>query len=113
MMAGYGNRIGRKEAQGMQELVDQYIREMKLAAGLGRQHVYDAWMKVSGASGYTVDLAFRNGVLVCTLSSSVVRNRLYLRKSELLRLLNECLADDPVLSGGDRKGTVVNDLILR
>ena len=34
-----GNRIGRKDAQGMQELVSQYIREMKLASGYNRQRV--------------------------------------------------------------------------
>ena len=113
MMAGNGNRIGRKDAQGMEELISQYIREMKLAAGLGRQHVYDAWMWVSGASAYTVDLTFRNGVLYCTLSSSVVRNRLYFRKAELLRMLNECLEKDPVMMSGDNPGTMVRDLILR
>lgn len=112
-MSGNGNRISRKEAQGMEELISQYIREMKLAAGLGRQHVYDAWMQVSGASAYTVDLTFRNGVLYCTLSSSVVRNRLYFRKTELLRLLNECLKNDPVHVSGGNSGPIVRDLILR
>ena len=43
-MAGQGNRIGRKEAQGMTELVAQYIREMKLASGFNCQRVFEHGM---------------------------------------------------------------------
>ena len=48
-MAGGGNRIGRKDALGMQELISQYIREMKLASGFNRQRIFEAWDVVSGA----------------------------------------------------------------
>ena len=33
------NGIRRKDAVGMQELVSQYIREMKIASGINRQRV--------------------------------------------------------------------------
>ena len=61
-MAG-GNRIGRKDAQGMEELIGQYIREMKLASGFNRQRVFEAWDAVSGASRYTIGRFFRDGML--------------------------------------------------
>ena len=35
-MAGSGNRIGRKEAVGMENLVSQFIREMKLESGINQ-----------------------------------------------------------------------------
>ena len=43
------NGIRRKDAVGMQELISQYIREMKIASGINRQRVTEAWEKVSGA----------------------------------------------------------------
>ena len=49
-MASDGNRIGRKQAQGMTELVLQYIREMKLTTGFNTHRIFEAWDAVSGAS---------------------------------------------------------------
>lgn len=42
-------RIHRKEAVSMDELVKQYIRSMKLAAGLNTQRIFAAWDACSGA----------------------------------------------------------------
>lgn len=108
-----GNRIGRKEAQGMQELISQYIREMKLASGFNRQRVFEAWAEVSGASRYTVDMFFRDGNLYCTISSSVVRNQLYFQRDMLVRKMNEYLDRDDMLVRDAGGGPVVNNLILK
>ena len=108
-----GNRIGRKDAQGMQELVSQYIREMKLASGYNRQRVFEAWSHVSGASRYTADMLFRNGMLYCTISSSVVRNQLYFQRDVLVRKMNEYLDNDELLVRDAKAGPVVRELILR
>lgn len=112
-MAGKGNRIARKEAQGMMELVAQYIREMKLTSGFCSQRVFEAWDVVSGVSAYTVDRYFRNGTLYCTIGSSVVRNQLYFQKDALLQKMNEYLAEDELLSGGGYDGVLIRNLILR
>lgn len=108
-----GNRIGRKDAQGMQELVSQYIREMKLASGYNRQRVFEAWSHVSGASRYTADMSFRNGMLYCTISSSVVRNQLYFQRDVLVRKMNEYLDNDELLVRDPKSGPVIRELILR
>lgn len=112
-MAGQGNRIGRKEAQGMTELVAQYIREMKLASGFNCQRVFEAWDAVSGASAYTVGRFFRNGMLYCTISSSVVRNQLYFQKDILLEKMNEYLDKDELLVRDNLSGPFVKNLIFR
>lgn len=112
-MAGQGNRIGRKEAQGMTELVAQYIREMKLASGFNCQRVFEAWNVVSGASAYTVGRFFRDGMLYCTISSSVVRNQLYFQKDILLKKMNEYLDKDELLVRDNLSGPVIKNLILR
>lgn len=106
------NGLRRQEAVGMEELVGQFIRDMKLSAGLGKQKAGEAWAKVSGAGRYTLDVNFDKGVMVCVISSSVVRNQLYFQRDRLLRSLNEYLASDELLgtSSGDN---VVKTLILR
>ena len=106
------NGLRRQEAVGMEELVSQFIREMKLGAGLDRQRVCDAWGKVSGAGRYTLDVTFDKGVMVCVISSSVVRNRLYLQRDSLVKSLNEYLASDALFADRDGK-VVVRNLILR
>ena len=111
-MAG-GNRIGRKDAQGMEELVGQYIREMKLASGFNRQRVFEAWDVVSGASRYTIGRFFRDGMLYCTISSSVVRNQLYFQRDVLLQQINEYLDKDGMLVRDRKDGPLVRNLILK
>ena len=112
-MAGGGNRIGRKDAQGMHELIAQYIREMKLATGFNRQRVFEAWDEVSGASRYTIDRFFRDGMLYCTISSSVVRNQLYFQRDVLVQKMNEYLEKDDMLVRDSKSGPVIKNLILR
>lgn len=111
-MAG-GNRIGRKDAQGMEELIGQYIREMKLASGFNRQRVFEAWDAVSGASRYTIGRVFRDGMLYCTISSSVVRNQLYFQRDVLLQQINEYLDKDNMLVRDRKDDPMVRNLILK
>jgi len=101
---GRNNPLRKQEAVGMEELVNQFIREMKLASGLNRQRVSDAWNAVSGAGRYTLGVTFERGTLVCSISSSVVRNQLYLQRESLIAGLNEMLKADEI---------VVKNLILK
>ena len=109
-MAG-GNRIGRKDAQGMEELIRLYIREMKLSSGFNRQRVFEAWDAVSGASRYTIDRFFRDGMLYCTISSSVVRNQLYFQRDALVEKMNGFLEKDPLFIKG--AGPAVKNIVLK
>ena len=106
------NSLRRQEAVRMEELVIQFIRDMKLSSGLGKQRACEAWAKVSGAGRYTLDVSFDKGVMVCVISSSVVRNQLYFQRDRLLKSLNEHLASDELLAGSV-SGDVVKTLILR
>lgn len=108
-----GSRIGRKDAQGMHELIGQYIREMKLASGFNRQRIFEAWDAVSGASRYTVGRFFKDGMLYCTISSSVVRNQLYFQRDVLVRKMNEYLEKDDMLLRDAKDEPFVKNLILK
>ncbi len=109
---GRKNGLRRQEAVGMDELVDQLVREMKLASGLKRQRAEEAWTAVSGAGGYTLAVTLNRGVMTCTLSSSVVRNQLYLQREYLLKSLNDALMkDDLFMNNGQFEK--INTLILK
>lgn len=106
------NGLRRREAVGMDELVENFIKEMKLASGLNRQRAIAAWYAVSGAQRYTVDVYVRNRVLFCTLGSSVARNQLYFQKEVLLKQINEYLeADDMYVKEDDEP--CIKELVLR
>ena len=107
------NGIRRKDAVGMQELVSQYIREMKIASGINRQRVTEAWEKVSGASRYTLDVTYDKGVVYCSLSSSVVRNQLYFQRDIILQKMNEFLAHDELFVHDGKGGPAVKTLVLK
>ncbi len=106
------NALRRRDAVGMDELVESFIKEMKLTSGINRQRVIAAWNTVSGAEKYTVDVFVKNKVMYCTLGSSLVRNQLYFQKDVLLGQINECLdSDDMYVKEGD--SPYIKELILR
>lgn len=116
MMAydGRANKMRRQEAVGMEELVKEFIREMRLSAGLNRQKIEEAWNEVSGASRYTLGVNFAEGTLYCTLSSSIVRNQLYFQKDFILQGINEYLKKDKLfIWDWEKKGDCVKTLVLR
>lgn len=107
------NRLARKEARSMDELIRQYINEMKLTAGLNRQRIFEAWNTVSGASAYTVRMYLKSGILYCSISSSVVRNRLYFQRDIILREMNEFLANDELFVKDTGKDEFVKGIVLK
>ena len=96
----------------MDQLVQQYIKSMKLAAGLNTQRIFAAWDSVSGASHYTIKRFFRDGKLYITLSSSVICSQLSMQKDVLLRKVNNALAGDDLYIGNAVDGPV-KELILK
>ena len=96
----------------MEELIGQYIREMKLSAGFNRQRIFEAWDAVSGASRYTLDRFYRDGMLYCTISSSVVRNQLYFQRDVLVQKMNEYLEKDEMLVRDGKDEPIIKNLIL-
>lgn len=106
-------RLSRKNAMPMEEVIKEYIRSMKIASGLNEQLVYDAWDTVSGAAGHTVSRFYRNGTLYCSLSSSVLRSRLYPRLGELVEKINGMLLEDELFVRDDPKTGTVRKIVLQ
>ena len=106
-------RIHRKEPMGMDALVKEHIKSMKLSAGLNTQRIFAAWDACSGAAPFTLKRFFRGGKLYITLSSSVIRNQLYFQKAELMEKMNAFLSKDELFTQDDRTVSFIEELILR
>ena len=105
--------IRRKEALSMEEVVDEFIKSMKLASGLNTRRVFAAWDECSGAAPFTLKRYFRGGTLYITVSSSVVRNQLYFQKEALIEKMNARLSQDNLFTPDNKTVGFVRDLVLR
>lgn len=114
-MKDLGNYIvmKRREPQTIDKLIEECIRDMKLEVGLNDMRIFAAWDKVSGAAEYTMDKYFRNGTLCCSISSSVVRSMLTVRREQLLRQINAELRNEAGTISGRGKVLEVKRLVLR
>ena len=111
-----GRRLGginRKDPVAMEELVQMFIRSMKLSAGLNTRRIFEAWDQASGASRYTLRRYFRDGKLHITLNSSMVRSQLGFQKTELVDRINEILREDELFQQDDPQVKFVEELILK
>ena len=109
----YENKIRRKEAVGMDELVTQFIREMRLSSGINQQRVNEAWNVVSGASRYTLSVSYVGAIVYVALNSSMARNQLFYQREVLMKKMNEFLAADNLFVGDSKGGPAVKNLILK
>lgn len=89
-------RMERKEAIGMDQLIEDYIKEMRLASGIGRIRVFSAWDQASGAGAYTIGKYLKDNVLYCNISSSALRQQLYFQRAEILQNMNEILKEEGI-----------------
>ena len=71
-------------------MILQYLRENGLETPLNEHRIIRAWGEVLGPSisSYTKDLRIYNQVLFATITSSVVRNELMMRRTDLVKRLN-------------------------
>lgn len=106
-------QIHRKEAIGMDKVVEEFIKSMKITAGLNTQRIFAAWDACSGAGPFTLRRFFRGGRLYITLGSSVIRNQLYFQKAELIEKMNAYLSKDELFTADNRTVSFIQELILR
>ena len=85
-------------------IIEEFIKEERLEEGLNRTRLFRAWDNVVGENGAraTSNKFFREGVLYCTINSSIMRTQMYYNRENIIAQLNKML-----------NGTVVNKLILK
>ena len=97
----------------METIVQQYIKSMKIAAGLNTQRIFAAWDACSGAGPFTLKRFFRGGKLYISLNSSVLRNQLYFQRDVLVEKMNAFLSEDALFTADNKTVNFVQELILR
>jgi len=108
-----GSGLARKKALDMSQVIEMYIKSMKLSSGLNTRRIFEAWDKASGASRYTIRRYFRDGKLYVTLNSSMVRSHLSFQKEPLVAAINQILAQDELFIKDDPKVRFVEEIILK
>ena len=102
----------RKEPSSMEELMPQLLKVMRLSSGMNDNIIMSAWDKVTGAAPYTLSKYVKNGVLYCTISSSVVRNQLFFNRDAIIEEINRVVTSDPLYSNTGCAAPV-KSLVLR
>lgn len=104
--------LEKKEAASLDSIIPTFLKASGLMPDYNNHMILLAWDKVTGASQYTISKYVKDGVLVCSISSSVVRNQLFFQKDAIVDAINKELANSDVLQAA--KGIkFLNTLILR
>lgn len=107
------NRIVKKDPSPIGDILKQMIASSGLGISHNTRRIYAAWDAASGAGNYTIRRFFRDGKLYITLSSSVIRSQLSVRKAFLLEKVNDILSQDALIINNGTYPTEVKELILK
>ena len=81
------------------EVLDEWLSRCPgIARKIAEAKIPDLWPQVVGAvvAGYTLSLEIERGILYVKMSSSVVRNELFMRRDTLRDAINAALGADVV-----------------
>lgn len=81
----------RSNTQSLSEVLKEYIKQNRLDKRLKEVDIVQGWEDLLGKTiaGYTRNIYIRNGILYVEISSSVVKNELFMMREELCRRINE------------------------
>ena len=90
----------RSNTQSMGEAIRAFLKESKLEKPLKERQLVSSWESLLGRSvaRATREIYIKDGKLYVALTSSVIRNELYMLQDEIIRRLNEA-AGEELLSG--------------
>ncbi|MDD2583764.1 MAG: DUF721 domain-containing protein [Bacteroidales bacterium] len=80
------------------EVFKDYLKETGLEQGVLRMDVFKAWDSVVGEKfkEYTLDKYFKNGRLICRISSSSAKTQLFMNRIVITQRVNEILGAEVV-----------------
>lgn len=112
-MEGRSGGLNRKKALDISEVIQMYIKSMKISAGLNTRRIFKAWDEASGAAQFTMKRFFRDGKLFITLNSSMARLQLSMQTDLLKERINRILENDELFIKDDPKVGYVDEIILK
>ncbi|MFA6770468.1 MAG: DUF721 domain-containing protein [Bacteroidales bacterium] len=83
----------RQKAELIGDIFKEYLKDSGLDQGVLRMRVFEAWDSVVGKKlmEYTLDKYFKDGRLICRLSSSIARNQIFMNRIIVIERMNEKL----------------------
>ncbi len=98
----------REESRTIAEVLQEYIKEGNLESGLLSARIFEAWdlvlldmtapyYKTEEIPGLTLKKYYKDGVLSCKISSSVLRSQLYFQLESIRNRINTILQEEHVL----------------
>jgi hypothetical protein len=81
----------RKKTEGIKDVIYQYLRDNGLETPLNEFRATQAWSSIVGPaiSKYTTDIKIYNQTMFVSISSSVVRNELLMKRTTLIKRVND------------------------
>ena len=81
----------RKETQAIGDILNDILQAQGLDIGLNGARPRQAWQDTMGDAvlRYTEDISFENGTLYVRLTSAILRNELFMCRSQIIKKLNE------------------------
>ena len=81
----------RKNSEKLQNVIYQYLRENGLETPLNEFRATQAWSSIVGPaiSKYTTDIKIYNQTMFVSISSSIVRNELLMKRTTLIKRVND------------------------
>ena len=88
----------RENTQLISAILKEFIKEEQLEDGLNRVRLFNVWNLIVGEVGAraTTNKFFKDGILYCTVNSSIIRTQLFYRKEDIVALMNKMLNGDIV-----------------
>lgn len=86
----------RSKVRKIRDVLQEFLRENKLDVKLRERGIIDSWEELMGKTIFraTKQIYIKDGKLFVVISSSVIRNELYMLKSEIVKKLNERAGED-------------------
>ncbi len=80
-----------KETQAIGDILNDILQAQGLDIGLNGARARQAWQDTMGDAvlRYTEDISFENGTLYVRLTSAILRNELFMCRSQIIKKLNE------------------------
>lgn len=88
----------RSTTQPLADVLRDYIRENKIGRKLKEIDIVQSWEDLLGKTiaHYTRNIALKNRILFVEITSSVVKNELFMMREEIVRKLNEKAGEELV-----------------
>ncbi len=88
----------RSNTQSLSEVLKEYIKSTHIDRKLKEVDVVESWEKLLGKTiaHYTRNIYIRNKILYVEISSSVVKNELFMMREEICRKINENAGEEIV-----------------